>query len=419
MPREFKLPDLGEGLAEASIVEWKVKEGDELREGDVMVVVETDKATVDIPAPFGGRVTKVHFAPGQVAKVGEVLLEVAGEGEPAAPVSALAQVAAPAAASTARTASPAPPPSEGEQGAGAKVPATPVARRVARELGVDIATVRGTGPGGRVTREDVERVSAGTAPTAAAPTAAPAAPPPAAPAAAPTGPVETIPFVGIRRRIAEHLTLSVREIPHVTHFDEADVTDLMAHLTGLKEEAAKRNLRLTPTPFFVKAVCAALREFPLVNSQLDLEQGVIKVLRYYHIGVAVASERGLFVPVVKNADQKSIFAIAREVVELANKVRDGSITRDELMGGTFTITNVGGIGGLASTPIINHPQVAILGVHKIIDKPVVQNGNIVVRKRVMLALSYDHRVIDGADSARFTNAIIGYLANPMLLLAEG
>src|SRR6266478_904881 len=419
MPRAFALPDLGEGLTEAQIVRVLVREGDVIGEDTPLLEVETDKAQVEIPSPLAGRVEKIHVEPGQTVKVGEVLVTFA-DGDGARPGSA-----APAA--------PARPAVDGP------VPAAPATRRLARELGVDLRAVRGSGPGGRVLDADV-RAAAGARPQAA-PTGA--HPQPAAPAvrdAAPTGPakplaaigleppplprfeqwgpVERAPLSHLRRTIAERMTLSATLIPHVTHFDRADVTELDAIIRRNIEPARGRGITLTLTSFLLKAAALALQEHPQFNASLDPAAGELIVKRYHHLGVAVATERGLIVPVIRDVDRKPLVELQHELAALAQRVREGKATLDDLRGGTFTITNIGALGGTGAIPIINHPEVAILGVARAREEAVVREGRIVPRVLVPLSLTFDHRVADGADGARFATAIVRRLERPEQLLLD-
>ncbi|HEX6988241.1 MAG TPA: dihydrolipoamide acetyltransferase family protein [Bacillota bacterium] len=457
MAFEFKLPDVGEGIHEGEIVRWLVAEGDQVAEDQPLVEVQTDKAVVEIPSPVQGSVLKLHYKEGDVVDVGSVIITIgtAGEApavdgaqaptEAAAPSTGSAAVAAsyragsegsttaPAAAPAAAPADQAPAPAAGGPNGRRRALATPATRRLARELGVDINRVQGTGPGGRVTDDDVRAFAEGRQPAAAGPAApqpiapAPAATAPEGPRPAPalqpvivTGetPEERIPLRGLRRTIAERMVKSMYTAPHVTHMDEVDVTELVALRRKARAAAEARGVKLTYLPFIAKALIAALREFPYLNATLDDERQEIVLKRYYHIGIATDTDDGLIVPVVKHADRKSILQIAAEIEFLADRARQRKVDVDDLRGGTFTITNIGALGGIFSTPVINHPEVAILGVHKIQEKPVVRDGEIVVRSILPLALSFDHRVVDGAYAARFLNRVMAYLEQPDLLFME-
>ena len=432
MPRPFVLPDLGEGLTEAEIVKVLVKEGDVVGEDTPLLEVETDKAQVEIPSPLSGRVLTIHVQPHQTVKVGAVLVTFADAETSIPPVTA----AEPSGAS-AEPASRAAPTLPGVVGSHrGPVPATPATRRLARELRVDLHLVHGTGSGGRVTDEDVRSAAAGPGsgqPTAAPPSGeqVPSSEPPAAPrplavgAEAPPlprfeqwGPIERQPLSHLRRTIAERMTLSATVIPHVTHFDRADITELDAIINRNLEPARVHGVILTLTSFLLKAMALALRDHPQFNASLDAATGEIILKRYYHLGVAVATARGLIVPVLRDVDKKPIRELARELAALATRVRDGKASLDDLRGGTCTITNIGALGGTGAIPIINYPEVAILGVARGRLEPVVREGQIVPRMLLPLSLTFDHRVADGADGARLAAAIIGRLERPEQLLLE-
>jgi pyruvate dehydrogenase E2 component (dihydrolipoamide acetyltransferase) len=425
MSRPFVLPDLGEGLVEAEIIRVLVREGEVVREDAPLLEVETDKAQVEIPSPMSGRVEKIHVAPHQTVRVGEVLVTFAeAETGPQAP-------AAPTATAVSRREGP--------------VPATPATRRLARELGVDLHSVAGRGPGGRVTDEDVRASAAQRA--SGAPPAERAQPPSgaAAPAAAPApaaregaakplsrvgleppplprfeqwGPVERQPLSHLRRIIAERMALSAALVPHVTHFDRADITELDALIRRDLEPARERGVTLTLTSFLLKAAALALRDHPLFNASLDAEAGELILKRYYHLGIAIATERGLIVPVLRDVGEKPVLELARELAALAQRVRDGKAGLEDLRGGTFTITNLGALGGTGAIPIINYPEVAILGVASAREEAVVRDGQIVARLMLPLSLTFDHRVADGADGARFAAGIVRLLEHPDQLLLE-
>jgi pyruvate dehydrogenase E2 component (dihydrolipoamide acetyltransferase) len=438
MPRQFTLPDLGEGLTEAEIVSVLVREGDVIREDAPLLEVETDKAQVEIPSPMGGRVEKIHVTPGQTVKVGTVLVTFADSGAPAS-VGAPARAVASAPGPPEAPARPAPPaPARESVPAGGPVAAAPATRRLARELGVDLRAVRASGPGGRVLDADVRaaadvarpapattdaRPQPGAAVTREATPPGPARPlagvglePPPLPRFEQWGQVERAPLSHLRRTIAERMTLSATLIPHVTHFDRADITDLDAIITRNLEPARARGVTLTLTAFLLKAAALALRAHPQFNASLDPAAGEMILKRYYHLGVAVATPRGLIVPVLRDVDGKPVLEIGRELGTLAQRVRDGKATLEDLRGGTFTITNIGALGGTAALPIINYPEVAILGVARARPEPVVRQGQIVPRLMLPLTLTFDHRVADGADGARFATEIVGLLEAPERLI---
>lgn len=426
----FRLPDVGEGLHEGEIGKWLVQVGDQVREDQPLVEVQTDKVNVELPCPVTGKVLELRAQPGQVVPVGAVIAVFAVAGaapavaEPpaAAPAAAAPPAAAPAAAAAEAPAAPAARPP------GRRALATPAVRRLARELGVDIQQVPGSGPAGRVMKEDVARF----ADPAAAPVAAAAAS--AAPAAAPAAPAlpapvsqqvpaaapgQRIPLRGVRRAIAEAMVRSKHTAPHVTVMDEVEIGALVAAREQGKALAGARGIRLTYLPFIFKALVVALKEFPYLNASIDDAAGEIILKAEYNIGFALDTEQGLFVPVVKNADRKSIFDIAREIADLSEKGRAGKLTLEEIRGGTFSVSNMGNIGaGLYFTPVINHPEVGILGVGKIAARPVVRDGQVAVGQVLHLSLSFDHRIVDGAYATRFLKRVMELLANPTLLLME-
>lgn len=444
---EFKLPDLGEGIHEGEILQWHVGPGDQIDEDAPLVDVETDKAAVTIPSPRAGTVVSVHGEPGQVVEVGQVIAVINAEGEATA-------------AKPPRAEGPSPPlPESGEgdrvateppgaQGPSHPVPAAPATRRLARELEVDIDQVPPTGPAGRVTPEDVRAFAEGRGgPAEAEPTPRPAAeevqrpeveptPRPAtepalpAPGAIPYyepepmpdferwGPVEREPLRSIRRKIARKMVTSLVVVPHVIHMDEADVTELEALRLRYRERRPDAR-RISLLSFVVTAVTAGLKRARMFNASLDPDRNEIVYKTYYNIGLAADTPKGLIVPVVKGADRKSVLEISGEISDLAQQARDGEIGLEDLQGGTFTITNVGPLGGIALAPAINYPEVAILGMGRAQEKPVVRDGEIVIRKMLPLTLSFDHRVADGADAARFVTHVIRLLSDPESLLLEG
>jgi pyruvate dehydrogenase E2 component (dihydrolipoamide acetyltransferase) len=436
MTRAFRLPDLGEGLVEAEIKAVLVHEGEVVREDAPLLEVETDKAQVEIPSPLAGRVETIHVQAGQTVAVGTVLITFndAGDGAERGAVSAAPAERRPAnqAAAAKATAMPAsdsvaqgatPPPKQAAPREG-PVPATPATRRLARELDVDLRTVRGTGPGGRVRDDDVRAAAAPAAGASPGPAgeAKPLAPggvePPPLPRFEQWGPVERQPLSHLRRTIAERMALSARIVPHVTHFDRADITDLDALIRKNLDAARAQGVTLTLTSFLLKAGALALRAHPVFNASLDAAAGVMVFKRYHHLGVAVATDRGLIVPVLRDVDTKPLLAVARELGALAERVRQGKATLDDLRGGTFTITNLGALGGTGAIPIINYPEVAILGVARAREEAVVRDGQIVARLMLPLTLTFDHRVADGADGARFAANIVRLLEHPDQLLLE-
>jgi len=400
MAFEFKLPDIGEGIHEGEIVKWLVKEGDVVEEDQPLVEVMTDKATVELPSPVAGTILEIRAKEGEVVQVGSVLVVIGAEGEEPKPDGREAEEPVGVAAQAAQKA-----PAKRR-----RVLATPATRRLARELGVDITQIEGTGPGGRITDEDVRRFAEG------APVGAKVAREEASAAPPVEELEERIPLRGIRRRISDHMIHAVTTAAHFTYVDEVDVTELVRIREELKALAEGQGVKLTYLPFIVRASVAALKKHPYLNASIDHERGEIVLKRYYNIGIATATEEGLLVPVIKGADRLSILEIAREIERLAAAAREGKIALEDLKGGTFTITSLGAMGGLFATPIINTPESAILGVHEIKKRPVVIEGEIVIRDVMLIALSFDHRLIDGHVGAAFAKEIKALLEDPKLLL---
>lgn len=406
MTFEFRLPDIGEGVAEGEILKWMAREGESIKEDQPLVEVMTDKVNVQIPAPRSGRVVQILVKEGDVAKVGQTIMVIDDgnrEGPPAIPAPISPPTSQVPASPSPQTA---PPPPQ-------VVLATPATRKLARELGVDISSVRGSGPQGRITDQDV-RLSVSRSSPGSATVAVQA---PASPAGA-RGKEELVPLRGVRKTISERMLKSLLTTAQVTHVDEADMTELVLLRDAFKGSAEKRGVHLTYIPFIIKALVPALKEFPYINSSLDEQAANIILKRYYNIGIATDTEQGLVVPVVRDVDKKDIFELAAEIERLADKARRGQLTLDEVHGSTFTITNVGAIGGLFATPIVNVPEVAILGLHKIAKRPVVRDGKIEVRDTTYLSLSFDHRVVDGAYAARFTSRVIEIIQDTKKLLSE-
>ncbi|MCX8116966.1 MAG: 2-oxo acid dehydrogenase subunit E2 [Desulfobacterota bacterium] len=416
MAFEFKFPDIGEGLTEGEIVRWLVKEGDEVVEGQPLVEVETDKALAELPSPRTGVILKILAREKEIVKVGQVIVIIGEKGESlAAPperprsvgvVGELEEAPEEPAVPLAKV-EPAKPFVSGH------ALATPAVRGLAKELGIDIDQVKGSGPEGRVLEKDVREYAARLG--------KPAEEIPKVTKVKKYdlyGYVERIPLRGVRRSIAKAMVRSKYTAPHVTTVDEADITELWKIKEKEKKVADKKGIKLTLLPFIVKAVIAGLMEHPYLNATLDDEKEEIVLKKYYNIGVATDTPEGLMVPVVKNAKDKSILQIAQELTQLVEKARNRTIDLADLKGGSFTITNFGALGGIFGTPIINHPEVAILGVGKMREVPVVRNGKIIVRKLLPLSLSFDHRVVDGAEAARFLNTVIARLEDPDLILLE-
>ncbi len=436
---EFKFPDVGEGITEGEIVEWLVAEGDEIGLDQPMVEVETDKAVVEIPSPCKGVIQEILVKPGEIIEVGKVMVRIREEGE-----AAEERPPAPAVEEKVEEATPAPPPpaaeeeevpAEAETGVGVvgrleeaseeipsvapppkaappevrKLPlATPAVRRLAREMSIDLSQVPSTGEGGRILREDLLKYSEEK--ELGVPKHRTSAP--AHVEEQRFGEEEHIRVRGVRRAVSRQMTKSVYTAPHVTSMDEADATDMVALRDELQPKAEGQGVHLTYLTFIVKAVTACLKEHPYVNSSLHDEDQEIILKKYYNIGFAADTEEGLMVPVIKEADRKNLIEIAAEVRKLAESARTRAISLADLKGGTFTITDFGSLGGGFGTPIINPPEVAILGVGMIKDTPVVREGQVVVRKIMPLSLSFDHRVVDGAEAQRFLNDLTALLETP-------
>ena len=459
MALEFKLPDIGEGIAEGEITRWHVQEGQTVKENDPFVEVMTDKATVEITAPASGKIAAIKFAAGATAPVGAVIAVIETSGGSGAALQKAQAATASAGSATDRPAAPAPRPAVAASGSasasasaaaparaaapmadggnggvavaaasGKRVLAAPAVRRRARELGIDLRQVAGSGPAGRVSGNDLDQfVQSRGAGRSAAPAAAQRSAPatPAAPAfARPVAPApvaggateERLPLRGIRKRIAERMHKSKATAAHFTYVDELDATNLVELREALKPSAAEKGVKLTYMPFIIQATIAALKKFPMLNATLDDEKQEIVVKNYWHVGFACDTDQGLVVPVIKDADRRTLLNLGAAVQDLTARARESKLSLDEVSGSTFTITNAGNIGGLFATPVINWPEVAILGVHKIADRAVVKNGAIVIRKTMYLSVSIDHRVVDGATGARFMNEVLQLLEDPRRLL---
>ncbi len=410
MPKEFRLPDIGEGVHEGEITKWLVKEGDPIKEEQLFVEVMTDKVTVQLPSPFTGTVLKILAKEGEVVRVGSAIIVVGEPGEsPTAPHAPeeFAPVTVPekGAAST-------PSPSARSSG---ELLATPAVRKLSRDLNVDLATVRGSGPRGRITEEDVRGSTSGVKPAAGAW----ATPPAVSGRPAATGPLEErIPIHGIRRRIAEKMQKSKNTAAHYTYVEEVDMTNLVHLRDKLKGRAEKKGVKLTYLSFIVRAVVAALKDHPTLNASVDDERQEIVVKKSYNIGIATATDAGLIVPVIHDADKKDLNALAKVIERLAEAARTNKLTPNDITGGTFTITSLGALGGILATPIINWPEVAIIGVHRIEKRPVVHEDQVVVREMMYLSCSFDHRAIDGHIGAAFVESLKEYLEHPALLFVE-
>jgi pyruvate dehydrogenase E2 component (dihydrolipoamide acetyltransferase) len=403
MPFEFKLPDIGEGVVEGEIIQWLIKEGETIDEDQAMVEVMTDKATVEIPSPVAGKVISTFGKEGEIVEVGATMV-VIETGKETPTVHTVQTGHAPKATPPKR-------PAERGKQTSSRVLATPAIRRLAREKKVDLDLINGTGPRGRITRKDVESFTAVKSSDLPPPVSARTEPTPSEQVAG-----ESIPYRGLRKKIGDHLVAAKRFAPHFTYVEEVDVTQLVQLRTKYLE--ARPGARLTYLPFFIKAVTAGLKKFPLLNATLDEEKRLIHLKHEYNIGIATATDEGLIVPVVKNADRLTLLELAAEVTRLTEEARKGSAKLEDLRGGTFTLTSLGPLGGIVATPIINYPEVGILGIHKISQKPVVVDGEIVIRDRMNLSLSLDHRVVDGLVGAKFMHSIIPMIENPGLLALD-
>ncbi|RNC67400.1 MAG: 2-oxo acid dehydrogenase subunit E2 [Desulfuromonadales bacterium] len=388
MPYEFKLPDLGEGIAEVELRRWLVAEGDRVAEHQPVAEVETDKAVVEVPSPRAGRIGRLMRREGETLQVGETLLTICEEGE--APrerpksVGIVGELP------------------EAEEEEEPLVLATPAVRKQAREQGIDLRKIRGSGPRGSITAEDLERGAA----------------PPRQPAGEVSGPVERVPLRGVRRAIARNVIASQRNTAFVTGMEEADITDLWELREREQQAVEAHGTHLTFLPFFIKAAQHALREHPCLNASIDDAAEEIILKKEYHFGIAVETPDGLMVPVIRDVGTKSILELGAELQRLGKKARERTIALDELRGSTFSITNYGHFGGVFATPIINWPDVAILGFGRIAERPWVHRGAIAIRRILPLSLTFDHRVTDGADAALFLAKVVRYLEDPGLLFIE-
>lgn len=436
MSFQFKLPDIGEGIHEGEIVKWFVKPGDKVQEDDVLCEVQNDKAVVEIPSPVAGTVEEVLVGEGTVATVGQVLITFDAPGyenlkfkgdeeeeKPDAKSEVMKQEEKQEESKQEVSVDAAP---QTKVDPGRRIIAMPSVRKYARDKGVEIRQVAGSGSNGRILKTDIDSYITGGAEAQSNEASVQKVAAQEETITAPTA--QTIPqgqypetrekMSGIRRAIAKAMVNSKHTAPHVTLMDEIDVTKLVAHRKKFKEVAASKGIKLTFLPYVVKALTSALREFPVLNTSIDDVASEIVQKHYYNIGIAADTDKGLLVPVIKDADRKSTFAISNEINELATKARDGKLAPDEMKGASCTITNIGSAGGQWFTPVINHPEVAILGIGRIAEKPVVRDGEIVAAPVLALSLSFDHRIIDGATAQNALNHIKRLLNDPELLLME-
>lgn len=411
---QFKLPDIGEGVAEGEIVQWLVNPGDTIKEDQALVEVMTDKVTAEIPSPVTGTIQQLFGEAGDVIAVGSVIADIdTDDSATDKPAEKMTEPASPQPLETKQQANPQPAVATVASAPSAptsnnKVLAAPATRKRARQLGVNLATVAGSGPKGRITPSDVAAATNGHRNGNAS--------------FLPAGSTVSIPadrrepFKGIRRKIAEHLSLSKQKAPHFAYVEEVDVTELVNLRQQLKPVAAEKDIKLTYLPFIMLAVSRALSEFPVLNSALDEAAGELVYKGAHNLGLAVDTDNGLVVPNIPKVQGQSLLSLAQQVNQLAEKARSGSLSQTDVTGGTFTITSIGSIGGLFGVPIINYPEVAILGVNSIRPRPMVVDGEIAVREVLYLSLSCDHRVVDGADAARFMNRLKALLEQPARLL---
>lgn len=414
---EFKLPDIGEGVHEGEIARWIVQPGQTVKEDEPMVEVMTDKVTVEITSPVSGTVGELLYKEGDTVKVGSVIIRINESGDipatqkPASTEKAsngnsqqeVAQNAPAETGSASRSTATSTVPYSASSGG--KVLAAPAVRKLARSMGVDLAMISGTGPKGRIRKTDVLTFQPGQALGRPKRTSIPG-----------TRTEERIPFIGMRRKIGEHLVKSKQTAPHFTYVEEADMTDIVKFRNDLDPQAQLMGIKLTYLPFIIKAVIEGLKKFPKLNSTLDEATQEIILKQYYNIGIAVATPDGLIVPVIQDAEHKSILDLAEELRDLGERARNNKLALTDLQGGTFTLTSIGSIGGIFSAPIINHPEVAIMGIQKIEKRPVVRNDQIVIREMTYLSLSGDHRVVDGAEVALFMKEVIEWLEHPARFL---
>jgi len=424
MAYQFKLPDIGEGIHEGEIVKWFVKPGDQVKEDDVLAEVQNDKAVVEIPSPVDGTIKEILAEEGVTAVVGDIIVTIDAEGyeeeEAPAPAEPAKEPAQPADTAAVK-------PTEETKAASTdaahRVIAMPSVRKYAREKGVEISQISGSGKNGRVLKDDIDQFLTGGAPTQQAEEAV--AEVGEQGTAQEDTSVETVvgretreKIRGVRKVISNAMVHSKHTAPHVTLMDEVDVTKTVAHRKQFKEEAAAQGIKLTYLPYVVKALVSALREFPTLNASIDDVNEEIVYKHYYNIGIATDTENGLMVPVVKDADRKSMYQMAKEIADYAEKAREGKLAPNDMKGGTCTITNIGSAGGQWFTPVINHPEVAILGIGRIQEKAVVRDGELVAAPVLALSLSFDHRLIDGATAQNALNKIKRLLNDPQRLIME-
>ncbi|ELK44987.1 dihydrolipoamide acetyltransferase family protein [Halobacillus sp. ACCC02827] len=425
MAFEFKLPDIGEGIHEGEIAKWFVKPGDEVKEDDVLCEVQNDKAVVEIPSQVDGTVKELHVDEGEVTTVGTVIITIDDGSEDTGSSEAPKEEAKEEAPKEEAKSEEPQTSEESDVDEDKRVVAMPSVRKFARDNDVDIRKVQGSGKNGRIVKEDIESFLNGGQPAASEAPAeekeeasASTSSEQAVPAAGEAYPETREKMSGIRKAISKAMVNSKHTAPHVTLMDEVDVTELVAHRKKFKAVAAEQEIKLTYLPYVVKALVSTLKKFPVLNTSIDDSTDEIIQKHYYNIGIAADTDKGLMVPVVKDADRKSVFSISSEINELAVKARDGKLSAQEMKGASTTITNIGSAGGQWFTPVINHPEVAILGIGRIADKPIVRDGEVVVAPVLAISLSFDHRIIDGATAQNAMNNVKRLLNDPQLIMME-
>ncbi len=425
MSIEIKLPELGEGVTEGELVKWLVKVGDSVKVDQPIAEFMTDKATVEVPTPTAGVVKAIKAKEGDVIKVEQVLIELEAIAGANAPVPAKSHEAKTVPASVGTTSAPTPVVAAAASAtetffppvADSKVLATPATRRLAREMSVDINALKGTGLAGRVTRDDVMQSESGV--TVLAPTKVAGATIPRPAYQGPAGAVEErVALRGIRKKIAENMQMAKHIVPHFTLMDEANVSQLVQLRDNMKSLAEREGTKITYLPFVMKALIATIRQYPQFNASIDDAAQEIVYKKYFNLGFAADTPNGLVVPVIKNADQKTLLDLSKEILDLSKRARDGKLKPEEMKGATITITNIGSVGGTYATPIINHPEVAILGMYKIQDKVIVENGEFKVVKAMNYTITADHRLIDGAVAANFLKSFFQRIEQPGVLMAD-
>src|SRR5690625_2296686 len=417
MAYEFKLPDIGEGIHEGEILKWFIEEGQEIKEDDTLCEIQNDKAVVEIPSPVEGTVEKLHFAEGDIATVGETLISFQVEGYEAPEKDEPEEVQAEAKTEATEEKEAITKTQVEDTDSQKRVIAMPSVRKYARDKDVNIKEVTGTGKNGRVLKEDIDRFLSGeetpavteeTTDTKQVEQTIPAG----------QYPETREPMSGIRKVIAEAMVNSKNKAPHVTLMDEVDVTELVAHRNKFKHIAEEQGIKLTFLPYVVKALISASKKYPILNAYIDEETNEIVQKHYYNIGIAADTDRGLLVPVVKDADRKSLFDISEDISELAEKARAGTLTPGEMSGASNTITNIGSAGGQWFTPVLNYPEAVILGIGRIAEKPIARDGEVVIAPVLALSLSFDHRIVDGATAQLALNQIKRLLNDPQLIMME-